>query len=417
LFRLLQGVFGAALVPLSQTVMLDIYPPAQRGSAMAIWGMGVMLGPIMGPTLGGWLTDNYSWRWVFYINLPIGVLAIILCFLFLEDPPYLKESGVAKIDFIGFGLLAVWIGCLQVMLDKGQDADWFSSSFIRTLAICATLGFIAFLIWELRIPNPIVKIRVLLDRNLAIGSMLLFLIGAILYGTTAVLPLFLQNLLSYPSLQAGLVMSPRGFGAIAGSIVSGRILASRKLDGRIWIALAFILLGFSMYILGDFTTQIAPGDVVLPIVMSGFAVTCIFVPMTTYSMATVPRQSIGDATGITSLLRNLGGSVGISLITAFVARGAQAHQALMVGHLSPENPAYVQQLHDIQAGLTSSINSADAHSQAYGVLYETLLRQASLWSYVDQFRWLFLFCLCCVPLVFLFKKPVRRPGPAEVASH
>jgi DHA2 family multidrug resistance protein len=239
LARIIQGAGGGALQPVSQAVMLETFPPAKRGAAMSVYTLGVVVAPILGPTLGGWLTDNYSWRWVFYINIPVGIAAIFMCLRFLEDPPYLKNAKAGKIDFFGFGFLALWIGCLQVLLDKGQDDDWFSSNFICWLAVLAVIGFIVFLVRELTTPNPIVNLSVLKDRNLAIGVVLNFSIGAILFGTTAVLPLFLQLLLGYPSLQAGLVMSPRGIGAIVGSIVAGRILS--KVDGRLWMAQGVVL--------------------------------------------------------------------------------------------------------------------------------------------------------------------------------
>lgn len=416
LARILQGAGGGALQPIAQAVLLESFPAEKRGSAMSVYAIGVVVAPILGPTLGGWLTDNYSWRWVFYINIPIGILAVILCSLLLEDPPYLKDARPGRIDFTGFALLTIWIGCLQVMLDRGQDDDWLSSSFIRWLAFGAALGFIAFLIWELRVEHPIVNLRVLRDRNLAIGSILLFLVGAILYGTTSVLPLFLQNLLSYPSLQAGLVMSPRGFGAILGSIISGRILANPKIDGRAWIGGGFAILGLSMYMFGDFTIQISPANIIWPIIISGFSITCIFVPMTTFSMATVSRENIGEATGLTNLLRNLGGSVGISALTTLVARGAQTHQALLVGQTSQFNPVFNEQIAKVQTALTPEIGSAAAHSQAYGLTYQTLQQQATLWSYVDQFRMLVIVCLLCVPLVFLFKRPKRSSARKELAG-
>ena len=416
LARILQGAGGGALQPIAQAVLLESFPAEKRGSAMSVYAIGVVVAPILGPTLGGWLTDNYSWRWVFYINIPIGILAVILCSLLLEDPPYLKDARPGRIDFTGFALLTIWIGCLQVMLDRGQDDDWLSSSFIRWLAFGAALGFIAFLIWELRVEHPIVNLRVLRDRNLAIGSILLFLVGAILYGTTSVLPLFLQNLLSYPSLQAGLVMSPRGFGAILGSIISGRILANPKIDGRAWIGGGFAILGLSMYMFGDFTIQISPANIIWPIIISGFSITCIFVPMTTFSMATVSRENIGEATGLTNLLRNLGGSVGISALTTLVARGAQTHQALLVGQTSQFNPVFNEQIAKVQTALTPEVGPAAAHSQAYGLTYQTLQQQATLWSYVDQFRMLVIVCLLCVPLVFLFKRPKRSSARKELAG-
>src|SRR6516165_4891255 len=415
--RILQGVGGGALQPIAQAVLLESFPIEKRGSAMSVYAIGVVVAPILGPTLGGWITDNYSWRWVFFINLPIGVLSVFLCYLFLEDPPYLRNARPGSIDFIGFALLTLWIACLQIMLDKGQDDDWLSSGFIRLLLFGAMIGFAAFLIWELRVEHPIVNLRVLKDRNLSIGATLLFLLGAILYGTTAVLPLFLQNLLSYPSLQAGLVMSPRGFGAILGSIVSGRILASSKLDGRAWIGAGFVILAYSMYLFGGLTLDISPSNVVWPIVISGFAVTCIFVPMTTFSMATVSRESMGEATGLTSLLRNLGGSVGIASITTLVSRGAQTHQALLVDRMNSLHPVFNQQAAKIQGALAPQVGSTAAQQQSYGVLYQVLQQQASLLSYLDQFRMLAIVCLLCAPLVLLFKKPRRAAQVSEMPVH
>ncbi|MBV9642728.1 MAG: DHA2 family efflux MFS transporter permease subunit [Verrucomicrobia bacterium] len=414
--RVVQGAGGGALQPIAQAVLLESFPREKRGSAMSVYAIGVVVAPILGPTIGGWLTDSYSWRWVFFINIPIGILAVILCSILLEDPAYLKNARPGRIDFVGFGLLALWIGCLQVMLDKGQDADWLYSNLIRTLAVGAVLGFCVFVVWELRVEHPIVNLRILGDRNLAIGSLLLFLIGAILYGTTAVLPLFLQNLVSYTSFNAGLVMSPRGFGAILGSIISGRILSNPKIDGRAWIGGGFAILALSMYMLGNLTTEIAPANIIWPIIISGFSVTCIFVPMTTYSMATVSHENMGEATGLTNLLRNLGGSVGISAITTMVSRGTQTHQGLLVGHLSQYNPVFNEHIANLQAALASQIGTVAAHNQAYALTYQRLLQQSALGAYVDQFRLLVIVCLLCGPLVFLFKKPARRPGSTELAA-
>jgi len=416
LARIIQGAGGGALQPIAQAVLLESFPAEKRGSAMSVYAIGVVVAPILGPTVGGWLTDNYSWRWVFYINIPIGILAVILCSILLEDPSYMKDSRPGKIDFIGFALLTVWIGCLQIMLDKGQDADWLYSRFIQLLAWGAIIGFIAFIVWELRVEHPIVNLRILRNTNVAIGCLLLFLVGAILYGTTAALPLFLQNLLSYTSFSAGLVMSPRGIGAIVGSIVSGRILANPKIDGRAWIGGGFAILALTMWMFGNLTTDVAPSNFIFPIVLSGFSITCIFVPMTTYSMATVSRESMGEATGLTNLLRNLGGSVGISSITALVARGAQTHQALLVGQMSQYNPVFNDQIAKMQTALTPQVGSFAAHSQAYGLAYQTLLDQSSLSSYIDLFRLLVIICLLCIPLVFLFKRPTRRPSRSEMAA-
>lgn len=257
------------------------------------------------------------------------------------------------------------------------------------------------------------NLRVFKDRNLAIGALLLFLVGAVLYGTTAVLPLFMQNLLGWTATTAGLVMSPRGFGAIAGSIVAARILASHKIDGRAWIAFGFVVLAWSMFVLGQASDQSDIRHLITPIIISGFGVTTIFVPMTTYSMATVSRDQMGDATGLTSLLRNLGGSVGISVFTTFIARGSQTHQALLVGHLSPYEPAFASRLEMLGNALGGATNP-DAIRRATAVLYRILEGQSVLWAYVEQFRLLVIVCLACAPLVFLFKKPVHS-GPAPMS--
>jgi DHA2 family multidrug resistance protein len=411
--RILQGAGGGALQPVAQAILLETFPPEKRGQAMSVYAMGVVVAPILGPTLGGWITDNYSWRWVFYINLPIGIAAIFMCLRFLEDPPYLKNAKAGKIDFAGFGLLALWIGCLQILLDKGQDEDWFSSNFIRWLAFFAVVGFVVFLVWELTRDHPIVNLQILKDRNLAIGVLLNFSVGAVLYGTTAVLPQFLQLLLGYPSLQAGLVMSPRGIGAIVGSMVAGRILT--KVDGRLWMAQGAVVLAVTMYLLGGVNLDMAPETVMLPIVISGFAVTSIFVPMTTFSVATIKRENMGDAAGLTSLVRNLGGSVGISLVTALVTRSTQAHQALMAGHMTNLDAPFRNQLSSLQHALTIPSGQA-SQSQAYGVIYQILQQQAGLWAYVEQFRMLVPICLLLIPIILLFKK-AKGPVPAGAGGH
>jgi MFS transporter, DHA2 family, multidrug resistance protein len=410
LARIVQGAGGGALQPIAQAVLLESFPPEKRALSMSFYAMGVVVAPILGPTLGGWLTDDYSWRWVFYINLPIGILAIMMILIFLEDPPYLQRSRSGSIDYIGFLALLIWIGCLQVMLDRGQDADWFSSDFIRWLAASAAVGFVFFIVWELRSEHPIVNLGVLVDRNLAIGSFLMFVVGIILFGTTAVLPQFLQNLLGYTAFQAGLVMSPRGIGALIGSFISGRIIS--KVDGRKWQAGGVLLLALSMWWFGGFNLNINPSVILIPVIISGLGITNIFVPMSTFSVASIPREKMGDATGITSLLRNLGGSMGISLMTTFIARGTQVHQALLVSHLTPFNPPFRQQLSTLQSALTPLSGGTTGHHQAYAVIYSILQQQAALFSYVDMFRLLAIVCLVCIPAVLLFKKPKSRSAAA-----
>jgi DHA2 family multidrug resistance protein len=394
---------------MAQAILLETFPKEKRGAAMSVYAMGIVVAPILGPTLGGWITDNYSWRWVFFINLPVGILSILMCSSYVEDPPWLRNARPGRIDGIGFSLLILWVGCLQIVLDKGQNEDWFSSNLIVLLTAIAALAFIGFVMWELHVEQPIVNLRVLKDRNLTIGALLLFLVGAVLYGTTSVLPLFMQNLLGWTATTAGMVMSPRGIGAIVGSIVAARVLASQKLDGRAWIALGFLILAWTMFVLGGVNGQTDVAHLIFPIVISGFAITSIFVPMSTYSMATVPREAMGDATGLTSLLRNLGGSVGISLMTTMIARSTQAHQAIMVSHLTPYEPSFAARLNQL-AGALGGVNNPDAIQKAHGVIQRLLQAQSTLLAYVDQFRILALVCLACAPLVFFFRKTAPKVG-------
>ncbi len=336
--RVLQGAAGGALQPISQAVLLESFPPARRGAAMAVFAMGVVVAPILGPTLGGWITDNYSWRWVFYINLPIGLLAVVMANGFIEDPPYLKRVSASSIDYIGFGFLAIWLATLQYVLDKGQELDWFGSSIITWCIVISVLAGIAFVVRELTARQPLVDLRVLKNRNLAVGCALIAVLGALLYGTIAVLPLFMQNLLGYTALEAGLALSPRGVGAFFATIIVGRLVG--KISNRILITVGFLGLAYSSFLFGNINLSIGMSSIVWPTVLSGVAISFIFVPLATSSMGTLAQDQIGNASGLFNLTRNLGGSIGIAGITTFIARGAQTNQAAFVHHFSQYNPVY-----------------------------------------------------------------------------
>ena len=410
--RILQGVGGGALQPIAQAVLLESFPQEQRGAAMAVFGLGVVTAPIIGPTLGGWITDNYSWRWIFYINLPVGALAILMTSLFVEDPPYVKAQRAPKIDYIGFGLMAVGLGALQIVLDKGQQEDWFESAFIVRLSLLALFALVAFVIWELTTDHPIVDLRVFANRNFAVGTALITSVGIVLFGTIALLPLFLQTLLGYPAVESGLTVSPRGFGSIASMIIVGRLIG--KVDGRWLIMFGFAVLAYATYMFAGLNLEIASGNVTWPNIISGFAMGFIFVPMTTLSISTLPNEQIGNATGVYNLMRNLGGSIGIALVTTFLARGAQMHQAIMVAHLTPYDPIYQERLRQMTNALAAHGNPATAPQQAYGAIYGTLLKQASLMSYIDNFRFLAFLCLLCIPAALLFKRTRARRGAVAV---
>lgn len=411
--RVLQGAGGGALQPISQAILLESFPPERRGSAMAVFGLGVVVAPILGPTLGGWITDNYSWRWIFYINVPVGVAAVIMVRTFIEDPPYLRRRVGGRIDWPGLGLLAVWLGALQIMLDKGQQEDWFASSWIMALAVITMAGLLAFLVREWMVPDPIVDLRVLRDRNLATGVVMITLVGSVLYGTIALLPLFLQTLLGYPAIQSGYATSPRGFGAVAAMLIVGRLVG--RVDARWLIGTGFMLLSISVFLLGRITLEISMGTVVWPLILSGLALGFVFVPLSATAVGTLPKQEIGNATGIYNLMRNVGGSVGISMVTTLLARHAQVHQAFLAQHVSPYDPEAVQRLRDLEAMLTPQVGAQAAPGAAQAMLYSMVVRQATLLAFVDNFRLMAVLALCCLPLALLLRP--TKPTGEPIAAH
>lgn len=411
--RVLQGAGGGALQPIAQAVLLESFPQERRGSAMAVYGMGIVVAPIIGPTLGGWITDNYSWRWIFYINVPIGILAVFMASTFLEDPPYIKSQRPGRIDYIGFGLMALGLAALQIVLDKGQEDDWLSSSFIVKAIIIAVVALVAFIVWELRTKEPIVNLRVLGNRNFAVGVVLITAMGIVLYGTIALLPLFLQTLMGYPALQSGLAVSPRGIGAVISMIVVGRLVG--KIDGRYLVMFGFVVVGYSSYMLGDINLDISISSIVWPQIIAGLAMGFVFVPLTVMSTGTLSNEQIGNATGIFNLMRNVGGSFGIAAVTTMLARGAQVHQGMMVSHLTPYDPEFQQYVRELTGVIGAGANFMTAQQQAYGAIYQTLVRQANLLAYIDNFRFLALMCVICAPAALLFKRV--RNGRRAPAMH
>ena len=413
--RVVQGAAGGALQPLSQAILMESFPPAKRGMAMAMFGMGVVVAPIIGPVLGGWITDNYSWRWIFFINVPLGVLAVVMAQAFIEDPPYLRDARKklgGKIDYVGFGALTIWLGTLQVILDRGQQDDWFNATWLCWAAPISLAALIFLIVRELWVERPLVDIRVFGNLNFSVGTLLITVVGIVLYSTIALLPLFLQGLMGYSALSSGMAMSPRGMGAICSLLAVGALVS--KIDARLLIGMGFLILAYAVSGFGNINLEIATKNVIWPNVLSGLAMGFIFVPLTIASMGALPNEQMGNAAGVYNLMRNIGGSIGIAMATTMVARGAQTHQALMVGHLSPYRPEFQRYLQSTSAMLGQYSDPASAQAQASGLLYGTLQQQAALFAYVDTFRWLALLCLVCVPLAFLFRKIKARGGSVAV---
>ena len=407
--RVLQGFGGGGLQPLVQAVLLESFPPEEHGVAMAAYGMGIVVAPIIGPTLGGWITDNYSWRWLFYINVPIGLLGLFMQQIFLEDPPWISEGRPASIDYIGFGLMALGIGAFQIVLDKGQELDWFGSSFICWLAALSVVALTAFVIWELFYhDHPIMNLRLLKDRNFAVGTTLMGITGAVLYGITAILPIFMQTLLGYTAYLAGLAMTPRGIGSFFAMLIVGRIV--KKVENRLLMVIGFLGVAGTCVLFGRLTLQVAQSNIAWPLVLNGLALGFVFVPMTTMAMSTLRRDQINQATSIYSLLRNLGAGIGISVLVAMQARSAQAHQLRLISHLTPYDPAFVARLHRLSQLLSGA--GPGAARAGLGLIYRQVLAQATLMSFNDSFRWMTLICVGCGCLVALFR-PGRRAAAAE----
>ncbi|HEX4350764.1 MAG TPA: DHA2 family efflux MFS transporter permease subunit [Verrucomicrobiae bacterium] len=413
--RILQGLGGGAMVPIAQAIMLESFPPQKRGAAMAVFAQGVVVAPILGPVIGGWITDSYSWRWIFYINLPVGIFAVLMAKWVVEDPPYIKRNVSATIDYIGFALLAVWLATMQIVLDKGQEADWLGAEWVRWFTFVSVVSFFGFIWWEFKIDHPLVDLHVFKNRNFTVGLILMTSLAAILYGTTASLPLFLQTLMGYPALQSGYAMSPRGVAAFIATFIVGRLVG--KIRARWMLCFGFLALAYSSFMLANINLQISMINIIWPSIINGIAISFIFVPLTTSTMSQLGQAQIGNASGLYNLMRNLGGSIGIAFVTTMLARGAQAHQALMVGHLTPTDPAYAQRLAGAKSLLSQHTDTVTATRQAYNAVYSLLDQQAHLWAFVDNFFLFGVLALGGIPLIFLFKRVQYAKKPPAGAAH
>ena len=409
--RVLQGIGGGGMQPLAQSILLESFPPHKHGTAMAVYGVGVVVAPVIGPTLGGWITDSYSWRWIFYINLPIGLLALFLANANIEDPPYLRNAFRGAIDYLGFSLMAIWLGTLQLVLDKGQEEDWFGSTWICWGAAISVLSLIGFVYRELTCAEPIVHLRILRNRNFGIGTITNTLYGFTFYGVIAMLPLFLQTLMGYPALDSGLAVSPRGLGSLLSMLLVAVLV--NYVDCRILLIFGFSVFGYSTLLFSHLNLSIAMSSVAMPNFINGFAGGFIFVPLTTMTMSMLKKQEIGNASGIYNLMRNIGGSVGIAGVTAMLVRGGQRHQNFLAADMTGSNlhaQASVAALTaHFQAGGASP---ASAHAMALGSVYRSLSQQASLLAYTDNFALLGIIALLCILPVLLLGR-VRHAKAAK----
>ena len=401
-FRLLQGTFGAALVPLSQSIMLDIYPPEKRGMAMAIWGVGVMLGPILGPTVGGYLTDLYNWRWVFYVNLPVGMAAVTGLVIFM---PGEASRGGMRFDWTGFAVLALGIGAFQLMLDRGHGQDWFNSPEIIVEAVLAALGTYLFIVHMLTAPRPFIPPAAFKDRNFCAGLALMFSVGVVLVATAALMAPWLQTLANYPVATAGLVLSPRGIGTMLSMLVGGRMTA--RVDPRLLIGIGIVMLSYSLEMMVGWTPDVSQHDIIVAIFIQGFGLGFVFVPLQVLTFATLRAEFRTDGTSMMSLFRNVGSAIGVAITSSALAHNVQVVHAQISESVTPFNRAL--QVHRM-------LDPATAHGAA--VLDQIINKQALIIAYIDDYRLLIFVSLPALALLFLMRKPpgaAAKPDPAHAA--
>ena len=417
-FRVIQGLGGGGLQPISQAILVDTFPREKQGMAMAMYGMGVVVAPTIGPTLGGWITDSYSWRWIFLLNVPIGILSVLLTTMLIVDPPYMVRKTFKeglKIDFLGLGLLAVGLGFLQVVLDKGERDDWFGSTYIVWFTVIAVLAIIALIAWELISDHPVIDLRSLKDRNFAVSTFMIFILGIIFYGTTVLLPLLLQTLMGYTATQSGLVLFPGGMVVLLLMPAVGWVL--NRTESRWLVGFGFAIAALGMTQLAHLNLNVSEGTPVFDWVVSRAGMAFLWVPMNVMAFYYVPREKTNNATGLINLARNIGGSIGISFVTTMLDRRAQFHQNRFVDTFHPGNPLYQQALHRMAARFSMhGFDPVQATVQAQHLLYQQLQRQAMMLSFVDNFRVMSLLCVIVIPLMFIVRKTKPRKGE-RVSAH
>jgi DHA2 family multidrug resistance protein len=412
-FRIVQGATGGALQPLSQAVLLEAFPPNERGKAMGFWGLGVVVAPILGPVLGGWLTDNYSWRWVFYINIPVGIASLVMTKMFIFDPPYLRQES-RKVDYWGIGMLAVGIAALQILLDKGQEDDWFESHLMVALAIIAAVVLTVFVIYELITDDPVVDLRVFKIRSYAVGVFLMTVVGFVLYGSLVLLPIMLQTLFGYPSLQAGIAMAPRGMGAFVMMPITG--MMTGKFDARKLLTVGLVIGGVTLLWLSLINLQAGYWDIFWPQIIQGVGMSLLFVPLTTVSMDPIPREKMGNATSLFNLMRNIGGSIGIALTGTLIARHTRAVTGSLGEHVNIYDPETQRMFLQMRSGfIASGADMVTATNRTYAALFGIISRQAAMVSFVGVFELLGFIFLALIPLVLLMKRP--GGGAPAVGAH
>jgi MFS transporter, DHA2 family, multidrug resistance protein len=420
LFRVLQGLGGGGLQPSVQAVLVDLFPGKKRGMAMAMYTVAVLVAPVLGPTLGGWITDNFSWRWIFYINLPVGILCLLFAQTLLHDPPYLVAQRLARrgkplnIDYVGLALISLGLGCTEILLDKGQQEDWFASRLIVGLAIVGGLSLFFAIIWELDHPHPILNLRLLAERNFMFCCIIAIGLYACVYACNVLLPQLMQTMMNYSPTKAGLILSPAGLFTMA-LVPSVGYMMARGVDPRLLIGVGLAIAGAATVWMGNLNLLAAPSDILWPRVVQSCGAGLMFVPLSTIAFRFLPREESGNASALFALVRNEGSSIGVALVSTLLVRSTQVHQAMLVGHVSIYNSIANVRM-DQLAHVSGSADPTAGPMMSLRMLYDLVLQQASMLAYVDQFRQFGCLVILVIPLVFLLRKPSHDPSaPTEVA--
>jgi DHA2 family multidrug resistance protein len=412
LFRILQGLGGGALQPISQAILVESFPREKQGIATAFYGMGVVVAPVIGPTLGGWITDNYTWRWIFLINIPVGILSLSLTAAMIFDPPHLVRKTFAnglKLDYIGIGLLSLGLASLEILLDEGQRNDWFGSNMIVAAAVIAIVALVAVVVWELRQDQPVVDFRILGNRNFALAALVMYGVGFTLYGSTAILPIFLQTVLGYTALLSGLVLSPGGIAMMLGMLIVGRLLG--RFEARWLIVFGLIVAATGLFRMSGFNLDVDFRTAMWARTIQALGMAFLFVPINTTAFSSVRPEKLGSATGLMNLFRNIGGSGGIAMINTIIARRSQFHQVTLVSHLTPLDAGLSPTLNGMTANFVAhGASSPDAYAQAQGLLYATVQKQSAMLAVADTFWILALVFLAMIPAVLLLRRTPVHAG-------
>jgi DHA2 family multidrug resistance protein len=410
--RIFQGLGGGGLQPLSQAILFETFPVAEHGLAMAVFGMGVVMAPILGPVVGGWITDTLSWRWVFYINLPVGLLAIALAFIFIYDPPYIRRK-IFSIDTWGILLLTLGIGALQIVLDKGQREDWFNSRFILYMSIIAGAALVLFVIVELRTENPVVNLRAFRERSFTAGNIIIFTGFGCMFSSFVLLPLYAQKLMGYTAFWAGLVLFPGGVASFIIMPIAG-ILLRKGVNPRYLLAIGLAVMAYAIWLMSSFNLQADFVAIAMPRLIQGLGLGLFFVPVTTATFMNIPKEETGNASGIFNLLRNLGGSFGVAISSTMLAQRTQLHQTFLVENITPYEPAFQIRYQQILEWLKMHQPSLAYHKNVMALIYQDLLRHASILAFNDSFRVLAIATAFLIPLTLLIRKVSRPSMPTEI---